>query len=323
MMDRRVFIRCLAASGALLGLDPESLLAATEGKPSRLLERRKLGRTDLTVSVLGFGGMTVASETPENAANYIAEVIDRGVNYFDVAPYYGKAQKRFGPVLKSYRNRIVLSCKTLGRTADACKKEMRVSFRDLKTDYFDLYQLHALNKVEEVETVFGPGGAMEVIQEAKKAGKIRYLGITVHSEAAALAALDRYDFDTIMMPLSVATWHQEKFGPAMHAKACARSMGILGIKTSAHQKWASPEIRAQSKWKELWYQPFVNSAEVALCLRHACNLPVHSILPPGNWELVKMALDIVQSQAMTPLSETELASLKKMALTQVPMFTNT
>ncbi|MHB8971565.1 MAG: aldo/keto reductase [Pirellulaceae bacterium] len=121
--------------------------------------------------------------------NFVAEAVDRGVNYFDVAPYYGNAQERLGPALQSYREKCFLACKTLERDAAGAAKELQRSLKLLKTDYFDLYQLHALMDVDEVEEAFGPGGAMETILKAQQDGKVRYIGFSAHSEEAAHAAM--------------------------------------------------------------------------------------------------------------------------------------
>ena len=145
------------------------------------LPKQQYGRTKEKLSIIGFGGMVVKDVTPKEAANFVAEAVDRGVNYFDVAPFYGNAQRRLGPALKPYRPNCFLACKTLERDAAGAARELKESLKLLKTDHFDLYQLHALYDVEEVEQAFGPGGAMETILKAKEDGKIRYIGFSAHS----------------------------------------------------------------------------------------------------------------------------------------------
>ena len=181
--------------------------------PGGQFPKRQYGRTKEKLSIIGFGGMVVKDVTPKEAANFVAEAVDRGVNYFDVAPYYGNAQQRLGPALKPYRQKCFLACKTLERDAAGAAKELKQSLKLLKTDYFDLYQLHALTDVEEVEQAFGPGGAMETILKAKEDGKIRYIGFSAHSEEAAHAAMDRFDFDSILFPLSFPTWIKSELRP--------------------------------------------------------------------------------------------------------------
>ena len=240
--------------------------------------------------------------TPKEAANFVAEAVDRGVNYFDVAPYYGNAQKRLGPALKPYREKCFLACKTLERDAAGAAKELKQSLKLLKTDHFDLYQLHALSDVEEVEQAFGPGGAMETILKAKQDGKIRYIGFSAHSEEAAHAAMDRFDFDSILFPLSFPIWIKAKFGPSVYKRAKKAGMGIMALKAMAHQLWPNGGER---KWNKTFYEPFDEIDQAALGLRFTLHLPVTAMFPPGHWELFKMALDLAQAGALVPLNDDE------------------
>ncbi|MEN6451741.1 MAG: aldo/keto reductase, partial [Thermoguttaceae bacterium] len=224
-----------------MNLDP-TYVAARErlasGKISkRPIPKRQFGRTKDRLSIVGFGGMIVKDVTPKAAATFVAEAVDRGVNYFDVAPFYGNAQRRLGPALKPYRRDCFLACKTLERDAVGAAKELKESLKLLQTDYFDLYQLHALTDVDEVEQAFGLRGAMETILKAREDGVIRYIGFSAHSEEAAHAALDRFDFDSILFPLSFPTWLGANFGPSVYKRAKKAGMGILALKAMAHQQW--------------------------------------------------------------------------------------
>ncbi len=261
--------------------------------------------------------MVVKNVTPKEAANFVAEAVDRGVNYFDVAPYYGNAQERLGPALKPYREKCFLVCKTLERDAAGTAKELKESLKLLKTDHFDLYQLHALSDVEEVERAFGPGGAMETILKAKQDGKIRYIGFSAHSEEAAHAAMDRFDFDSILFPLSFPLWIKAKFGPSVYKRAKKAGMGILALKAMAHQQWQAGEKR---KWNKTFYEPFDEIDTAALGLRFTLHLPVTAMFPPGHWELFKMALDLVQAGALVPLNDEERKIIAKIARKSDPIF---
>jgi predicted aldo/keto reductase-like oxidoreductase len=155
----------MSTTATLPGLDPAYLAAKeklADGKaPHEPLPKRPYGRTKKRLSIIGFGGMVVKDVTPKKADNFVAEAVDRGVNYFDVALFYGNAQQRLGPALKPYRQKCLLACKTLDRDTAGAAKELRESLRLLMTDYFDLYQLHALTDVNEVEQAFGPGGGTD------------------------------------------------------------------------------------------------------------------------------------------------------------------
>jgi len=311
----------MKATATLSGLDPVYLSAkrrlATGTIPKRPIPKRQYGRTKVKLSIIGFGGMVVKDVTPKQAANFVAEAVDRGVNYFDVAPYYGNAQNRLGPALKPYRERCFLACKTLERDVAGSAKELNQSLKLLKTDHFDLYQLHALSDVEEVEQAFGPGGAMETILKAKQDGKIRYIGFSAHSEEAALAAMDRFDFDSLLFPLSFPIWFKAKFGPAVYKRATEAGMGIVALKAMAHQMWPSGVER---KWDKTFYEPFDEIDTVALGLRFTLHLPVTAMFPPGHWELFKMALDLAQAGALVPLNDAEQKIIQKIAQKAEPIF---
>ena len=133
-------------------------------------------------------------------------------------------------------NECFLACKTTLRDAAGSATELEQSLKMLQTDHVDLYQLHALTKMEDVEKVFGPGGAMETFQKAKKDGKVRYIGFSAHSEESAHAALDRFDFDSILFPLGFPLWIKNGFGPSVHKRARETGKGILAFKAMAHQQ---------------------------------------------------------------------------------------
>lgn len=311
----------LATTNCLPGLDPAYLAAKEKllgGKsPGRQLPKQRYGHTKEKLSIVGFGGMVVKDVTPKQAANYVAEAVDRGVNYFDVAPFYGNAQRRLGPALKPYRRRCFLACKTLERDAAGAARELRESLRLLQTDYFDLYQLHALADVDEVEQAFGPGGAMETFLRAKEEGKIRYIGFSAHSEEAALAALDHFDFDSILFPLSFPTWLGANFGPSVYRRAKRSGMAILALKAMAHQLWPRGK---RHRWRKTFYEPFDDMDRAALGLRFTLHLPVTALFPPGHWELFRMALDLAQSGALTPLNRKERELIKQIARRSDPIF---
>jgi predicted aldo/keto reductase-like oxidoreductase len=310
-----------ATTDSLPGLDPAYLAAKeklTSGKtPVRPVARQPYGHTNEKLSIIGFGGMVVKDVSAKEAANFVAEAVDRGVNYFDVAPYYGNAQRRLGPALKPYRRKCFLACKTLERDAAGSAKELSESLKLLQTDHFDLYQLHALTDVEEVEQAFGPGGAMETILKAKDDGKIRHIGFSAHSEEAAHAAMDRFDFDSILFPLSFPTWIGAKFGPSVYRRAKKNGMGIIALKAMAHQLWPRGK---KHRWKKTFYEPFDEIDKAALGLRFTLHLPVAAMFPPGHWELFQMALGLAQAKALTPLTGIERKIIKQIAKNSVPIF---
>ncbi len=170
-MERRDFLKGLSAAGLLSMMDPAYLSAKDRFQsgetPTDPVPKRQYGRAKDMLSVIGFGGIVVKDVTPEEASSYVSEAVDRGINYFDVAPTYGNAQERLGPALKPYRDKCFLACKTTKRDAKGAQEELEESFRLLQTDHFDLYQLHAITTLEDVEQAFAKGGAMETFLQGQ------------------------------------------------------------------------------------------------------------------------------------------------------------
>ncbi|MHC4713796.1 MAG: aldo/keto reductase, partial [Planctomycetota bacterium] len=137
------------------------------------MEKRKLGRTGAELSIVGFGGIIVMDETPGDSVKFVKEAIRRGVNYFDVAPTYGNAEQRLGPALEPYRKDVFLACKTAERRREAAWKNLKGSLERLRTDHFDLYQLHGVVEMSEVDTITAKGGALEAFREAREKGLVK------------------------------------------------------------------------------------------------------------------------------------------------------
>ena len=166
------------------------------------MQTRKLGRHDLHLSVLGFGGIVVTDRPQDEADREVAAAIDRGITYFDVAPQYGNAQERLGPALEPFRNQVTLACKTEQRTGPEAQAALDDSLAKLRTDYFDIYQLHAMTTPEDADAALAPGGALDVILKARDAGKVRLVGFSAHDEATALRLIETEQFDTVLYPLN-------------------------------------------------------------------------------------------------------------------------
>ncbi len=270
------------------------------------MEKRRLGKTGEMLSMVGFGGIVVMNETPEDSARYVAQAIERGINYFDVAPSYGNAEERLGPALKPYRDGVFLACKTGKRTAREAEDELYASLQRMQTDHFDLYQLHAVSTMEDVETIFGPGGAMETFVKAQEQGLTRYLGFSAHSEEAALALMERFDFDTILFPINWVCWYQGHFGPRVLPVAQEKDMGILALKTLAKRRWREGEAR---RWAKSWYSPVDTYEEAAMAVRFTFSRPVTAGPTPGHIELLNWMCDAVaQFSHLSAEQEVEVAA---------------
>ncbi|NIM05307.1 MAG: aldo/keto reductase [Armatimonadetes bacterium] len=280
------------------------------------MERRCLGETGEKLSIIGLGGVVLDGMKQEEADRVVAEAVDRGVNYFDVAPRYGSAEERLGPALKTYRDKVFLACKTAERGRENSARELEASLWYLQTDHFDLYQLHALEP-EDLDKVFSPGGAMETLLAAKEAGKIRFIGFSSHSVEAALAALEQFSFDTVLFPVNFVCW-LSGFGPQVVEAARAHNTARLAIKGIARSPW--PE-GAERKWQKEWYQPLEKQEEIELALRFTLSQDITATVGPGEPPLFRMALEAAEK--FRPLEDDEMQRLRALADTLVPLFAAT
>jgi aryl-alcohol dehydrogenase-like predicted oxidoreductase len=280
------------------------------------MERRKLGKTGERLSIVGFGGIVVKDETPESARELVAQAIERGINYFDVAPTYGNAEVRLGPALEPYRKSVFLACKTQQRRKAGAEAELHRSLERLRTDHFDLYQFHAVKSLAEVETITGPGGALEAFLEARDRGQIRYIGFSAHSEQAALALLDRFEFDTVLYPVNWVCWYQGNFGPGVVTKAQEQGIGILALKALAKQQRRAGTER---KWPKCWYEAVDTPEQAALGLRFTLSRPVTAAVSPSHAELLWWQCDAARD--FRPLSKEEETQLTQQSEGLWPIFT--
>jgi aryl-alcohol dehydrogenase-like predicted oxidoreductase len=305
-MKRREFLKQASLTAAAVAAT--SQLDASPATASNPIARRTLGKTGEQLSIIGFGGIVVMNEETGAAKNIVAEAVDRGINYFDVAPSYGNAQERLGPALAPYRNKCFLACKTEGRMKEDSRAQLEESLKLLKTDHLDLYQFHALTKMAELDKVLGPGGAMETMEAAKKEGKIRYIGFSVHSVETALAAMDRYNFDTILFPVNWVLFTQGNWGPQILKRAQEKKMGILALKGMAKTVWATDQKENHPQPK-CWYQPSAFPDEASLGLRWTLGHPITAAIPPGDEKYFRLAMDVAQNyKPLEPHEEQALLS---------------
>ena len=316
-MKRRDFISKTAMAAPVFSLFPADLSFITrETPPAGKLEKRSLGKTGEMLSMIGFGGIIVKDASPEDAASIVKFAIDAGVNHFDVAPSYGDAEIKLGPALEPYRKDVFLSCKTTKRTKDDARKELEQSLKNLRTDHFDLYQLHAVTSLDDVITIFATGGALETFREAREEGKIRYLGFSAHSVEAAMALMNGFEFDSIMFPFNFATWNVGNFGPQVLELAHQKQMGIIALKAMAKGPW--PQNADRSKYPKCWYEPLLGEEDIRMGLRFTLSHPVTNAITPGEAGLFKIAINM--RETLSPLSSKEIETIKIKAATVIPLF---
>jgi len=273
------------------------------------MKKNRLGKTGMEVSVVTFGGIVCTDEQPRDCERFVSYAIERGVNYFDVAPEYGNAQERLGPALAPYRKDVYLGCKSMLRGADA-ETELFDSLKLLHTDYFDLYMIHALITQDEVETIFGPGGAMEVLIRAKEAGYIRHIGITAHGETAAIQALAYYDFETVMFPVNWALNIDRGYGDKIINICKYRDLGLLAIKILAHRAFAGES--EEKREPKAWVKTIYDNDEFALAaLKYTLAKGVDTLIPPGNFGQFSFVVEHIDECLENPLTDSDRKYLEE------------
>jgi predicted aldo/keto reductase-like oxidoreductase len=315
-MKRRDFIKTTAIMAPVISLFPADLSLIKRESVAGKLEKRSLGKTGEMLSILGFGGILVMDATPEDASSVVKLAIDAGINYFDVSPSYGDAEIKLGSALEPYRKNVFLSNKTDGRDKERSRRELEQSLKNLRTDHFDLYQLHSVSKLEEVQTILGKGGALETFLEARKEGKIRFIGFSAHTVEAAIALMNGFDFDTIMFPFNLTAWYAGNFGPQVLALAQEKKMGIIALKAMAKGPW--PKDADRSKFKKCWYEPLTIEEDIRMGLRFTLSHPIAAAIPPGEEELFRIALNL--RDQIKPLNKDEVELIKANSLNGNPLF---
>lgn len=292
---RRSFLKSTALatfSTALGGVAEDLAKAAEDFGP---IPTRILGRTGLRVSMIGLGGYHAGvPDKEEDSIAIIHRALDLGINFFDNADCYqeSRAEERMGKGLEGRRQKIILMTKVDQRDAKGARETLEASLRRLRTDYLDLWQFHGVGKIDELDKIFGPGGAMETAQQARKEGKIRFIGLTGHFDPAVhLEAIKRYPFDAIQMPINVVDPHFKSFRKTVVDEAVKRNVGIIAMKTLSFGNIVSKGVAKPAEalpW--VWSQPV-------------------SVLVSGCDRIEVVNYNVYLAKTFRPMSESEQAAL--------------
>ena len=284
------------------------------------MEKRRFGRTGHMSTVIIFGAFAVGLVSQQEADEVMELLLERGVNHIDVAPSYHDAEVRLGPWLEKYRDRFFLGCKTQLRNKADAREELHRSLERLRVDSFDLYQLHAVTTMDELDECFAPGGSLEAIVEAREQGLTQYIGITSHgleAPAVQIAALERFDFDSLLFTLNFYMWADEAYrrdAAMLLKKAAERDVGTMVIKTWARGPWGDTAHRYHT-----WYEPFEDAEMIEQALRFTLSQPVTGAISAGDARLLPMILDA--AERFQPMDEAEQAQLLATAAEYEPLFT--
>lgn len=272
------------------------------------MQKRRFGRSGHMSTVAIFGAAAFYAVTQAQADAAMELVIAAGVNHIDVAPTYGQAEERLGPWLARERARFFLGCKTTERSKETAAAELRRSLERLRVDSFDLYQLHAVNSMEELDQVTAPGGALEAAIEARAEGLTRFIGITGHglqAPAVFLEALERFDFDSVLFPLNFVLYAHPAYrrqAAELLRRCRAGDVGVMAIKAIAKRPWGD-RPRAYSTW----YEPFDDAWHIQQAVNFALSQDVTGLCTAGDVTLLPPFLEACAR--FTPLSTVEQEEL--------------
>lgn len=310
-ISRRDLLKVTSASGLVA-----AGLAASEGflKPvlaesevaqaptaSGSMSYRTLGRTGERVSAIGLGGHHIGRLREEQESiKLIRSAIDRGINFMDNSWDYhnGRSHRWMGQALKNgYREKVLLMTKIDGRTKGAAMMQIDDSLKELQTDRIDLMQHHEVIRMEDPDRIFAPGGAMEAVLEAQKAGKIRYIGFTghkdplVHLRMLEVAAQNNFRFDAVQMPLNVMDGHFRSFEKQVLPVLVQNQIGVLGMKSMG--------------------DPYVlrsNTVTPIECLHYAMNLPTSVVITGmDTMQLLDQAFEAART--FKPMDAAQVAAM--------------
>ena len=329
---RREFLKAGGAVTAAL-LAPSALADTPKALPSlpsnprttTAMPMRNLGKTGYRVGIFSLGGQA-AIELPNNeavAVPIIERALDLGVNYIDTSSIYGGperwSEQYVGKVMAHRRNDAFLATKTIQRSREASMRMIEKSLQLLKTDHVDLWQLHDVGTMTDVNAIFAKGGAMEALLEMKEQKVVRFLGITGHYRPDALMeCIRRYPFDTILLAMNAADPHHFSFNTELLPLAVEKQMGIIGMKIPGRGRilssWTPPPIEQQKhSWEGMSVQA---TTPGALTMREAMyytlSRPVSTIIV-GCDSVAQLEENVHLAREFTPLSDTQVAELVKRA----------
>ena len=248
------------------------------------MEYRRLGKTGLKISRMGFGGIPIQKIDEEGTRKLLHEMMEMGVNYIDSARGYTVSEQYIGYGLEGIRDKFVLATKSMSRTKEAMAADIETSLGNFRTDYIDLYQVHNPS-MEQLDQVIGEGGALEALMEAKAAGKIGHIGLTAHSTAVFERALGLDWVETIMFPYNIV----EQQGAELIHKCAEKNIGFIDMK------------------------PLAGGAieDATLALRYVCSNPDVTVVIPGMAEVRELEQNLAACSNTESLADEELKAMDK------------
>jgi aryl-alcohol dehydrogenase-like predicted oxidoreductase len=269
-----------------------------------MISTQLFGRTGHQSTRVVFGGAALSRVTQDEADQTLEVLLRYGINHLDVAAGYGDAELRVAPWLKKHRGHFFLATKTGERTYDGAKRQIHLSLERLGVERVDLIQLHSLADPIEWDTALSPKGALEACLEARDQGLVRFIGVTGHgSQIAAthLRSLERFDFDSVLLPYSYIMMQDSHYAAAFEqvAAVCSeRNVAMLTIKSIARRPWWGRE-----RTRATWYQPFEDQGDIDAAVHWALARPEIFLASVGDIHLLPKVLDAGSRYNSAPAEE--------------------
>lgn len=259
------------------------------------MEKRNLGRTGHESTVVTFGAFAVGYVDQDEADQAIRLALDHGVNHIDIAPSYGQSIERMAPWMPEIRDSVFLGSKTRFRNRDEAWRDVESIMKRMNVEDFDLFQLHSVVNLDELDSVTAKGGALETLVEMREQGLTKWLGITGHGPSVPstiLEGLRRFDFDTVMFPLNPAMARDANYrrdSEALLAECGERNVGIQTIKMIARGGWGSGPRECHT-----WYDPHRDQTDIDRSLWWVLSQPMHTAPSSGEISLLPKVLDAAE-----------------------------
>jgi len=329
--NRRTFLKGTTAaaaavlSGSGLSLSRAADAAALPAMPNNprtqdAMPTRNLGRTGYKVGIFSLGGQAALEKAnnAETAVPIIHRALDLGVNYLDTSSIYGGpmrwSERYVGEVMKTRRNEAFLATKTKERTREGSMRMIDESLKLLQTDHVDLWQLHDIGTMKDINGIFGKGGAMEALLEMQQQKVVRYLGVTGHYRPDALMeALRRHDFDTILMAINAADPHHYSFQQELLPMAVEKQMGIIGMKIPGRSRllstWTPPPLEQQQhSWEGMVIATQPGTLTMKEAVYYVLSQPVSAIII-GCDSIPQLEHNVQLAREFTPLNQQQQSAI--------------
>jgi aryl-alcohol dehydrogenase-like predicted oxidoreductase len=284
-----------------------------------MIQQQPFGRTGHMSTQVIFGGAALWVATQDEANRILDLILEYGINHIDTAPSYGDSELRIGPWMDQHRRQFFLATKTLERSYQGARDEIRRSLERLHTDRIDLLQLHYLVKPEEWAVAMGPGGALEAAIEAREQGLIRFIGVTGHDVPIArmhLRSLERFDFDSVLLPYSYILMQNPEYAAdfeALMAVCQARQVAVQTIKGITRGPWGH-----KPKTHQTWYEPLQDQAAIDHAVHWILSRPGLFLNTAGDMSVLPKVLDAASRFQAAPTEAELQADIAK--LDMAPLF---